>query len=156
MDVDYLNPVVSSLEEAFKTMLGVTVTRSGLNLMENNQALHPVSGIIGVSGKGVGTIVLSLSKPVAIKAASTMLMMEIDDLTDDVLDAVGELTNMVSGGAKARLAQFSFSMSLPNVISGDNCRLHFPSNSHPIAIPFQCDWGALGLQVGFSFPRVST
>ncbi|MGL4944384.1 MAG: chemotaxis protein CheX [Thermoguttaceae bacterium] len=151
LDVDYLNPVVASLEETFKTMLNLDVERSGLELMANNVALHPVSGIIGVSGKGVGTIVLSLSNNVAIKAASTMLMMDdITEVTDDVLDAVGELTNMISGGAKARLAAFSLTMSLPNVLCGDNCRLHFPSNAHPIAIPFKCDWGLLGLQVGFS------
>lgn len=149
LDVDYLNPVIASLEDTFQTMLGVTVIRSGLELMSNNVALHPVSGIIGVSGKGVGTIVLSLSNEVALKAASTMLMTEIAEVDDDVLDAVGELTNMISGGAKAQLSKFSLSMSLPNVICGDNCRLHFPSNAHPIAIPFKCNWGLLGIQVGF-------
>jgi chemotaxis protein CheX len=112
-----------------------------------------VSGIIGVSGKGVGTIVLSMQPNVAIKAASAMLMMDdITEVTDDVLDAVGEVTNMVCGGAKAKLAQYSLSMSLPNILCGDNCRLHFPQNSHPISIPFKCEWGLLALQIGFSFP----
>ncbi|GHT14148.1 chemotaxis protein CheX [Planctomycetales bacterium] len=154
VDIDYINPVIAGLEEAFGTMLNTQVERTGLGLMENNQALYPVSGIIGVSGKGVGTIVLSMQANVAIKAAETLLMMEgITDVTDDVMDAVGELTNMVCGGAKAKLAKFSLSMSLPNILCGDNCRLHFPQHSHPISIPFKCAWGNLALQIGFTFPQ---
>jgi chemotaxis protein CheX len=154
VDIDYINPVIAGLEEAFATMLGAKVERTGLGLMENNQALYPVSGIIGVSGKGVGSIVLSMQANVAIKAAETMRMMEgITDVTDDVMDAVGELTNMVCGSAKAKLAKFALSMSLPNILCGDNCRLHFPQHSHPISIPFKSDWGNLALQIGFTFPQ---
>ena len=152
IDIDYINPVIAGLEDAFGTMLNCKIERVGLGLMENNQALHPVSGIIGISGKGVGTIVLSMSESVAIKAASTMLMMELSEVDDDVMDAVGEITNMVCGGAKAKLEQFHLSMSLPNVLCGTNCRLHFPQNSHPISIPFKCAWGPLALQIGFTFP----
>lgn len=152
IDIDFINPVVGGLEEVFKTMLNCPIERVGLGLMENNQALHPVSGIIGISGKGVGTIVLSMSESVAIKASSTMLMTDLSEVDDDVMDAVGEITNMVSGNAKAKLEQFHLSMSLPNVLCGQNCRLHFPQNSHPISIPFKCAWGPLALQIGFSFP----
>lgn len=152
IDIDYINPVISGLEDAFNTMLGCKIERIGLGLMENNQALHPVSGIIGIGGKGVGTVVLSMSESVAIKAASTMLMTELSEVDDDVMDAVGEITNIVCGGAKAKLEQFQLQMSLPNVLCGSNCRLHFPQNAHPISIPFKCAWGPLALQIGFSFP----
>jgi chemotaxis protein CheX len=152
IDIDYINPVVAGLEDAFTTMLNCPIERVGLGLMENNQALHPVSGIIGISGKGVGTIVLSMSEAVAIKAANTMLMDELTEVNDDVMDAVGEITNMVCGGAKARLEKYQLSMSLPNVLCGTNCRLHFPQNAHPISIPYKCAWGPLALQIGFSFP----
>ena len=154
IDIDYINPVITGLEEAFNTMLNCKIERMGLGLMENNQALHPVSGIIGISGKGVGTVVLSMSETVAIKAASTMLMTELTEVDDEVMDAVGEITNMVCGGAKAKLEQFHLSMSLPNVLCGSNCRLHFPQNAHPISIPFKCAWGPLALQIGFTFASV--
>jgi chemotaxis protein CheX len=121
--------------------------------MENSHALHSVSGIVGLSGKGVGTIVVSMERPAAIKAAETMLMMDgLTEVDNDVLDVVGELTNMICGNAKAKLAQFHLNISLPNVLCGDDCWLHFPQNSHPISIPFKCPWGLLALQIGFSFP----
>ena len=154
IEVDYVNPIIMGLEDVFNTMLNSKVERVGLGLMENSQALYPVSGIIGVSGHGVGTIVLSMQRSVAIKAAETMLM--IDNLTEvnnDVLDAVGELTNMVCGEAKAKLTQFHLNISLPNILCGEDCWLHFPQNSHPISVPFKCQWGLLALQFGFSFPN---
>ncbi len=154
IEIDYINPVIVALENAFETMLGTPIQRTGLGLKENNCALHPVSGIIGVGGRAVGTIVLSMSHAVAQKAASAMLMTEITETDDDVMDAVGELTNMVAGGAKAKLEEFHLQMSLPNVLCGDNCRLHFPPNAHPIAIPFKCQWGPLALEIGFSFPTL--
>jgi chemotaxis protein CheX len=155
VEIDYINPVIAGLEEAFNTMLNCKIERTGLGLMENNQALHPVSGIIGVSGSGgVGTIVLSMSETVAVRAASAMLMTELSTVDDDVMDAVGEITNMVCGAAKAKLAQYSLSMSLPNVLCGQNCRLHFPQKSQPISIPFKCVWGPLALQIGFNFTSV--
>jgi len=155
IDIDYINPVIAGLENAFGTMLGCKVERIGLGLMETNQALHPVSGIIGVSGKGVGTIVLSMERSVAMKAAGVMLMMDdIAEVNNDVLDAVGELTNMVCGDAKAKLAQYQLSISLPNVLCGEGCWLHFPQKASPISIPFKCDWGLIALQIGFSFSTI--
>jgi chemotaxis protein CheX len=152
-NIIYINPVIAGLEEAFNVQLNCKIERTGLGLMENNQALYPVSGIVGISGKGVGTVVLSMSESVAIKAAATMLMdPDIAEVNDDVMDAVGEITNIVCGGAKAKLAQFQLSISLPNVLCGTNCRLHFPQHSHPIFIPFKCVWGSLALQIGFVFP----
>jgi chemotaxis protein CheX len=152
IDVDYINPVIAGLEEVFQTMLNAKIERTGLGLMENNQALYPVSGIIGISGKGVGTVVLSMQPSVAIKAASIMMMDDtLKEINDDVLDAVGELTNMICGDAKAKLAQYQLSISLPNILCGENCWLHFPQHSSPISIPFKCPWGMLALQIGFTF-----
>ena len=153
IDIDYINPLIAGLENVFSTMLDCKIERTGLDLMENNQSLHPVSGIIGVSGMGVGTIVLSMERAVAMKAAGVMLMMDdITEVNNDVLDAVGELTNMVCGEAKAKLAQFRLSISLPNILHSEGCWLHFPQKAHPILIPFRCNWGLLALQIGFSFP----
>jgi len=156
IEIDYINPVITGLEHVFKTMLNCDVERTGLGLMENNQALYPVSGIIGISGKGVGTVVLSMQESVALKSAGVMLMMDnLTAIDDDVLDAVGELTNMICGEAKAKLEQYRLSISLPNILCGTDCRLHFPQNSRPISIPFKCVWGSLALQIGFSFPGVA-
>jgi chemotaxis protein CheX len=79
-----------------------------------------------------------------------MLMCENTEINGDVVDAVGELTNMVAGGAKAKLAEYQLMVSLPNVITGRDHEVRFPSDVTPICVPFSTKWGALALEVGFA------
>ena len=150
MQVEHINPFISAVINTFQTMLSCEARRGALAVKQDSRAAHEVSGVIGLSGKAVGTVVVSFSTPVALKAASTMLMMESTKIDDDVLDAVGELTNMVAGAAKAELEEFNMQVSLPNVITGPAHEVHFPSEVTPIGIAFDTDWGPLSLEVGLT------
>lgn len=153
MRVEYINPFIASLNNVFLTMLDREVRRGTISLKDGNCPEYEVSGTIGLSGKAIGTVVLSLSENVALKAASTMLLSERTEIDADVVDAVGELTNVVAGGAKAKLEEYELSSSLPNVITGRNHCIHFPSDVTPICVPFETDWGPLALEVGLALVR---
>ncbi len=150
MKAEHINPFIRALVKSFDTMVGCKVRRGEIHLKGAEGTPYEVSGIIGLSGKAVGTVVLALSREVALKAASAMLMFEAEELDDDVIDAVGELANMVAGAAKAELAEFDMSVSLPNVITGRGHVVRFPSNVTPICIPFECQWGPLAVEVGLA------
>jgi chemotaxis protein CheX len=154
MRVEYINPFIASLTHTFRTMLECEVQRGQPSLKDDKTPKYDVSGIIGLSGKAIGTVVLSLSEAVALKAASTMLMSEITSINADVVDAVGELTNVIAGGAKAQLEEYHMSVSLPNVITGRNHEIRFPSTITPICVPFDTVWGPLSLEVGLTAARV--
>jgi len=55
---------------------------------------------------------------------------------DDVIDGVGEIVNIIAGNAKAYLTKYDLSISLPNVIIGDNHTLAGQSGSPTIVVPF--------------------
>ncbi len=148
MRADYINPFIKSLSRVFQTMLGCEVRRGQPYLKVNGSSDHPISGVIGLSGRAVGTVVLSLSGEVAIRAASTMLGCKLSKIDADVCDAIGELTNMVAGAAKAELKEFQLSVSLPNVITGKDHNVRFPSAVTPLCVPFETVWGSLLLEVG--------
>jgi chemotaxis protein CheX len=150
MKVEYINPFIASLGNAFQTMLGCAVHRGPLSLKDGSSPKFDISGVIGLSGRAVGTVVLSLSEAVALKAASVMLMCETTHIDADVIDAVGELTNMVAGRAKADLEEYQLAVSLPSVITGRDHDVRFPSNVTPICVPFDTAWGPLALEVGFA------
>jgi chemotaxis protein CheX len=150
MKVEYINSFIASLDRTFRTMLDCDVVRGQPALKLNLTPKHEISGVIGLSGKAVGTVVLSFSKDVAIQAASHMLMSEKTEINNEVLDAVGELTNMVAGAAKSQLVEYQLSVSLPNVITGSDHEVRFPSDVKPICVPFTTKWGSLALEVGFS------
>jgi chemotaxis protein CheX len=150
MRVEYINPFIAAVKKVFSTMLSCDVRRGEPVLKNDNRADHHISGVIGLSGKAVGAAVLSMSESAALAAVSHMLMCESTDISDDVLDAVGELTNMIAGAAKAQLEEYELMVSLPNVITGKNHEIHFPSNVRPISIPFDTDWGPITLAVGLT------
>jgi chemotaxis protein CheX len=150
MRVEYINPFIASLCTALRTMLDLEANRGAPYLYEKAEADFPISGVIGLSGLAVGTVVLNLSEEFALKAAGAMLMTEIDTVNADVLDAVGELTNVVAGAAKAKLEEFHLAVSLPTVITGTAHGIHFPSNVTPICVPFSTLWGPMVLEVGLA------
>jgi chemotaxis protein CheX len=148
MKVEFINPFVTAAVTVFRTMLMCELTRGQIQLKEHSQPDHEISGVIGLSGRAVGTVVLSISREVAISATEAMLGERPDGLNADVVDAIGEVTNMIGGSAKAELEQFAMTLSLPNVISGKNHTVAFPSGATPISIPFTCEWGSVCLDVG--------
>ncbi|NQT36738.1 MAG: chemotaxis protein CheX [Planctomycetes bacterium] len=150
MRAEYINPFIRSVANAFHTMLGVEVTRGDVALKAEAFPKYPISGVIGLSGKAIGTVVLSLSETVALRATSSLLLTETTEISDEVVDAVGELTNMVAGGAKAELEEYKLSLSLPSVIAGCEHEIRFPSNVRPITVHFTTEWGDFALEVGLA------
>ncbi|MGW8257303.1 MAG: chemotaxis protein CheX [Thermoguttaceae bacterium] len=148
MKVEYINPFLTSTISVFSTMLGTTLVREEPYLKDNSQPNFDVSGIIGLSGKAKGMVVLTLDRQTALQAAHAMTGEEHKDINADVADAVGELTNMIAGSAKAKLEHLSLSVSLPSVITGKAHCVEFPKNTKPICIPFDCEWGAVAVEVG--------
>lgn len=150
---EYIVPFLNSSINVFRTVLNCELTRGQPFVKGGSQPNHEVSGIIGLSGKTTGTVVLSLSRNVALKATEAMLGEAPEHLDADVADAIGELANMIAGSAKAQLEHFEMSISLPSVIIGHYHVVAFPRNATPIAIPFECPWGSVCVDVGLSEVR---
>jgi chemotaxis protein CheX len=148
VSVDCINPFLISAINVFRTMASCELTRGQPFLVNDVQPAHEISGVIGLSGKAIGTVVLSLGRPVALKVTEAMLGEAPPEMNGDVVDAVGELTNMIAGSAKAQLEELAMSVSLPSVIIGRNHTVAFPRDITPIAIPFESQWGPVCVQVG--------
>lgn len=148
MQVEHINPFLGGIAHTFSTMLGTDARRGKLTLGNPVERTYPISGIIGLSGKAVGTVVINVSEELALAAASAMLMEEMTEVNDDVLDAVGELANVVAGQAKVELEEYELSISLPNVVVGAGHSIRFPGTK-PLCVPFESDLGPLRLEVGF-------
>lgn len=148
MKVEYINPFLTSAISAFDTMLGCRLMRGTPYIKNASQPEHEVSGIIGLSGKARGTVVLSLSRQAALNVTGVLLQEQPTEINADVADAVGELTNIIAGGAKAKLEHLDLSVSLPTVITGKCHCVEFPRKATPICIPFESEWGHITVEVG--------
>lgn len=149
MDATLINAFVSSIVSTFASMLQCELTRQQIVLNDRFEPMYEVTGIIGLSGEATGTVVLSLDQEVAIGATEAMLGERPNSVDSDVIDAAGELTNIIAGGAKAKLVDRRLYLALPTVIVGTGHKVSFDSGVRPICIPFRCEWGELSLEVGF-------
>jgi chemotaxis protein CheX len=148
MDRKFLAPFVASLGDTFSTMLSCAIhTKSGQPFFDP-PCYHDVSGIISYTGGAEGIVVVSLTREVALKAASALLMDEITELNPDVIDAVGEIANMVAGAAKAKLEAYQIRIGLPSVVTGPKHEVNLPSNLKPLCMGFESAWGEVSLTVG--------
>ena len=151
MTAEYVNPVISATRDVFEMMLGCTPKRSGLQLKGDTTPTHDVSAVIGVTGSSSrGTIVLSFSKQVAIQVLERILGTVETEINAEVCDAVGELTNMIAGAAKAQLAHLDLSISIPNIVVGRDHKVMYSSEVQPICILFESEIGEFLIEVGFA------
>ena len=72
------------------------------------------------------------------------------ELDADVRDAVGELTNMIAGHAKSKMAKLELSISVPTIISGTDHEVCYPSEVKPICIIYESEIGPFAIEVGFT------
>ncbi|MEO1496564.1 MAG: chemotaxis protein CheX [Planctomycetota bacterium] len=154
MKVEHINPFLKAVTNTFTTMLAADAHRGELTLGDPKIRQFPISGLIGLSGGASGMVVINLSEELALNAASAMLMEEKTEVDDDVLDAIGELANVIAGQAKTELEEYKLFVGLPNVITGDGHEIRFPSATPPLAVSFSTAMGPMRLEVGFE-PELS-
>ena len=155
MKVEYINPFLESTISTFKTMLGCVLTRGIPYVKNGSQPEHEVSGVIGLTGKAQGTVVVGLGREAALRATEAMLQERPPEINGDVVDAIGELANIIAGSAKSQLEHLDLSVSLPSVITGKGHCIQFPTKVTPICIPFDSDWGLITVEVGLSEPHAT-
>lgn len=103
-----------------------------------------VTGVIGLAGeREQGSMAIVFTKPAILQIVSSMLGEEFSEVNSDILDCVGELTNMISGGARASLAKLGmkFEMALPTMIQGDHHIVAHKTGAPVICIPFSIEKG---------------
>jgi chemotaxis protein CheX len=147
MDVTYINPFISATIDTFKTMLSLDISADKPQLKKTDQASYDVSGIIGLSGNAVGTIVLSFPKPVALKLVSSLIGQTIKVVGAEVTDGIGEMVNIIAGYAKKDLTGYQLSISLPSVIIGQNHIINTMSGVPVLMVPFATPIGEFAMEV---------
>ena len=147
MDSAYILPFISSIQNVFETMLQLPVQVGSPELKQTGGPNFDISGIIGLSGDVEGSVVLSFPTASAERIVNIFTGMELDHTHEDFADAVGELVNMISGGAKAKFVDKEVSISCPSVVVGDDHKVFGRKDVVSIVIPCSSDCGDFSVEV---------
>lgn len=151
MDITLAKPFVKATVDVLSTMAMVNPEAGQPFMKQDNLALGDVSGVIGITGEQNGTISVTFTKPCAVAIVKGMLGGDIQDIVNDVRDAVGEITNMISGQARRGLSEMghAFQAATPTVVMGKNHTISHVTNGPIMAVPFKTEHGEFTVEVSF-------
>lgn len=98
-----------------------------------------VTGMIGVHGNVSGFVTVSWSERFAIKAVEGLLSEEFGQLNSEVIDGVGEITNIIVGGIKSSLAGTGWAfpnITVPSVIVGSGYQIAYAKGLEFLCVTF--------------------
>lgn len=141
--MDFAEHIVSATTDVFNTMIMLEAS-SGPPLSERLTVFgNSVTALLGLSGALKGMLCIHCPEQGAKVITANLLGMEVEDLNEDVNDAMGELANMVAGGLKTRLTSIgkALELSIPTAIAGASYTVNSMSSAASITIPFMVeDW----------------
>jgi chemotaxis protein CheX len=126
---------------------------------------HPAQGssqgvvsFVGLAGSQcVGAGSLHCSSEAACRLASRLLMSELEAVDDEVLDAFGELTNMIIGNFKNDVEERMgpMGLSIPTVIFGRNFSTRSLGREDWTVVPFLCGGDLLNVKACLKLKEVT-
>jgi len=152
MNVEFINPFLSSILNVLKTMAMLEAQPGTPALKTSNVSFGDVTGLIGMAGKQTkGTLAITFTEPVILEITKRMLGEEEKEINNTVTDMVGEITNMVTGGAKKILSEkgYRFDMAIPSVIAGKDHVILHKSKAPIIFVPFNTEVGEFFIEICF-------
>ena len=149
MDVAYINPFIVGALEVLKKMARVEAVAGKPFVNKTDAAQGDVSGIIGITGDAVGSLAISFTNGCICAVVGRMLGEVYTEPTRDVLDAVGEITNMISGVARTRMEKEGLNVyaAIPSVVFGSNHTINHILKSPSIVVPFSTVGGTFFIDV---------
>lgn len=139
MSKELMEPIQNAVSKVLQTMAFTDVKPGGLYTKTKGESLRgDITGIIGWTGAIKGCITISFSEGAILHIVSNMFGEPCDHIDNEVQDAVGELSNMISGDARRTLEEhgYQFQGSIPTVVVGKGLRVTHMIKEASFVVPF--------------------
>jgi chemotaxis protein CheX len=143
MDFNLIQPFINATLTVLKTMAFTEAHSKSSYLKDEKTANGDVSGVIGLTGDASGSLSVSFPEKTILTIVSNMFGERMSEVDDEIKDAVGEITNMISGQARQELEGLGMSLesAIPTVISGKDHTIKHITTYPILAITFSLDEG---------------
>lgn len=152
MNVAFINPFLDSILNVLSTMAMMQAKPGKPAIKGDEVARGDVTGLIGMtSEQAKGSLAITFTDKVIFQIAQNMLGDNPSQVDESITDLVGEITNMVCGGAKSALQEkgYDFGMAIPAVVAGKDHVISHKSKGPKIILPFDTDAGKFFVEVCF-------
>lgn len=141
--------VVESAKEIFTSMVMMDIQMEGEPVTELATLENSITGVIGLTGTHKGVLAIHIPDAVAMAITGNFLGMEVEEVNEDVEDAVGELANMLGGNVKSILSEKGrdIDLSLPTTVRGVAYTFEPTKEVERFVIPFSSDSGSFWIEM---------
>ncbi len=148
---EYIDPMKDATIEVIEMMAFVKPLSGKPFEKKDNVARGDISGVISLSGEKKGVMVISFSANSVFKIVGSMFGEEYSEINDEIKDAVGELTNMIAGSTRKRMAEKGITLEagIPSIIVGKGHEISSLSEGGCLSIPFRIDKFPFVVEVSF-------
>ncbi len=160
MQINFINPVIGACVNVMGTMaeLEVHTGKPSLRNPVNTEIGCTVTGLICMRGATrVASIAVIFTETVLQNISVRMLPDDSHENQFLAFDLVGEISNMIIGGAKALLLKqgYNFDMTLPTVIRGHDYLIAHQTHAPILRIPLESEIGTFYIEASFEGPALS-
>lgn len=150
-DITIAKHFIKATRDILSTMACLAPEAGKPFVKKNRPQEGDISAVIGVTGMRKGTISVSFERKAAMELLQSMLGDDIQDEEQDMEDVVGEISNMISGQARASLDEDGLNLqgSTPTIVTGDRHNIHHTASGPVIAIPFKLLSGSFTVEFCF-------
>jgi chemotaxis protein CheX len=150
---EIIDAVQAATAEVFSTMLGIEVRAAAARTDDTCPRVDDgVMAFVGIAGAWMGSGIISCDASFACRLCELFLMTDAPAVNEDVLDALGELANMVIGNfktaAEARVGPLG--LSVPTVIYGRNFTSRSLGSKNWIVMPFEAGERRFEVRIWFA------
>lgn len=151
MDANLVNPFIEATLNTLETSASTKAQKLKPYVKKNTLATGPITGVIAVSGDLNATFSISFSKKGILSIVSKLFGETMSELNDEIKDAVGEISNMISGQATNTLVQGGgkYKVALKTVILEERHRIPHIGKHGAVAMPFKTEDGEFTLEISF-------
>ncbi len=138
---ELLAGLIAATQEVFEKMVSSRLVSKTPIVGE---ALRPSSNVVATvafTGDRCGVVAFYSTTQTAREIAGTMLGLPPEDVNGEMPDAIGEITNMITGAFRTRLAASGHkcAISVPSVTIGSDFYIKYVSDVRRVLCPFAMD-----------------
>jgi chemotaxis protein CheX len=136
----FIDELTAATRDVFQTMVFQEVEASSPIPGDTPRPGANVVGTVAFAGKTSGLVVFYSAMETAVVITASMLGIEPASVNGELHDAIGELTNMIAGSFRTRMAHAkgeTWAISVPTVTVGSDFTTKYVSDVQRVLCPFR-------------------
>jgi len=149
-NIDFVSPFLEATIDTLDIMCGLEVAAGKPRLKRPLElAKGDISSIVDLNGEKKGIFATTFPKTCALNIVNRMLGMDIKCIDHQIQDAIGEISNIIVGGGRRRLADMGFIMSasIPMVVVGSHHVIEHKTSAPCVVMPFETSCGQFSIEL---------